>query len=86
MLLESLRALCKAPGGSARVWKYLEALVRATGVSGRCANGLQTDLHLVDVIMVMMVMVMIMMVTMVMVMMLMMVMVILMVRVPKAHS
>jgi len=34
MLLQSLRALCLAPGGSGSVWKYLEALVRSPGVSG----------------------------------------------------
>jgi len=45
MLLQSLRALCKAPGGSGSIWKYLEALVRATGVSGRFACGFRTDLH-----------------------------------------
>jgi len=35
MLLQSLRALSKAPGGAASIWKYFEVLVRATGVSGR---------------------------------------------------
>jgi len=37
MLLQSLTALCNAPGGAGSIWKYLEALVRATGVSGRLA-------------------------------------------------
>jgi hypothetical protein len=45
MLLQSLGALCKAPGGAGSIWKYLEALERATGVSGRFAYGFRTDLH-----------------------------------------
>jgi len=45
MLLQSLRALCKAPGGAGSIWKHLEALVRATGVSGRIAYDFRTDLH-----------------------------------------
>jgi hypothetical protein len=49
MLLQSLRALCKAPGGPGNIWKCLEALVRATGVSGRFACGFQTDSHFADV-------------------------------------
>jgi len=49
MLLQSLRALCKAPGGPGSIWKYLEALVRATRVSGRFACGFRTDLHFADV-------------------------------------
>jgi len=48
MLLQSLRALCKAPGGAGSIWKYLEALVRATGVSGRFAYGFRTELHFAD--------------------------------------
>jgi len=49
MLLRSLRAHCKAPGGPGSIWKYLEALLRATWVSGRFACGFQTDLHFADV-------------------------------------
>jgi len=49
MLLQSLRALCKASGGPGRIWKYLEALVIATGVSGRLGCGFRTDLHFADV-------------------------------------
>jgi len=49
MLLQRLRAYCKAPGGAGSIWKYLEALVRATGVSGRFACGFLTDLHFPDV-------------------------------------
>jgi len=49
MLLQSLSALCKAPGGPGSIWKYLEALVRDTGVSGRSACGFPTDLHFADV-------------------------------------
>jgi len=48
MPLQSLRALCKAPGGPGSVWKYLEALVKATGVSGRFACGFRTNLHFAD--------------------------------------
>jgi len=48
MLLQSLRALCKAPGGAGSIWKYVEALVRASGVSGRFVYGFQTDLHFAD--------------------------------------
>jgi len=49
LLLQSLRAHCKAPGGAGSIWKNLEALVRATGVSGRFVWGFQTDLHFADV-------------------------------------
>jgi len=48
MLLQSLRVLCKAPGGAGRIWKYLEALVRPSGVSGRFAFGFRTELHFDD--------------------------------------
>jgi len=49
MLLQSLRAHCKTPGGAGSIWKYLKALARATGVSGRFAFGCQTKLHFVYV-------------------------------------
>jgi hypothetical protein len=49
MLLRSLRALRKAPRGAGTIWKYLEALVRATGVSGRLAYGFWTELHFAHV-------------------------------------
>jgi hypothetical protein len=49
MLLQSPRAHCKAPGGPGSIWKYLEALVRATGVSGRFVCGFQTEIHFADV-------------------------------------
>jgi len=49
MLLESLRALCLAPGGSGSIWRYLEALVRSPGVSGRIASGFRTELYFADV-------------------------------------
>jgi hypothetical protein len=48
MLLQCLRALCFAPGGVGSIWKYSKALVRATGVSQRCAYRFRTDLHLPD--------------------------------------
>jgi len=50
MLFQSLRALCKAPEGAGSIWKYLEALVRATGVCGRVAYGVWTELHFADAI------------------------------------
>ena len=49
MLLQSLRALCKALGGAGRILKYLEALARATGVPGRFAYGFRTDIQFADV-------------------------------------
>jgi hypothetical protein len=48
MHLHSLRALWKDPWGPGSIWNYLEALVRATGVSGRFACGFRTDLHFAD--------------------------------------
>jgi len=48
MLLQSLRAHCKAPGGPGSIWKCWEALEKATGVSGRIACGFRTDLHCAD--------------------------------------
>jgi hypothetical protein len=39
----------KTPGGPGSIWQYLEALVKATGVSGGFAGGFQTDLHSADV-------------------------------------
>jgi len=49
MLLQSMKVLCKAAGGAGSIWKYLEAMVRATGVSGRFACGFRTNLHYTDV-------------------------------------
>ena len=49
MRLQSLRAHCKAPGGAGSIWKYFEALVRATGVSGGLVCGFRTDLHFAHV-------------------------------------
>ena len=48
MLLQSLKALCKAPGGAGSIWEYLEAVVRATRGSGRVAYGFRTKLHFAD--------------------------------------
>jgi hypothetical protein len=48
MLLQSLRALCLAPGWSGSIWKYLKALVWSPGVSGRIACCFRTDLHFAD--------------------------------------
>ena len=48
MLLQSPRAHCKAPGGAGSIWRYLAALVRATGVPGRFACGFRTKLHFAD--------------------------------------
>jgi len=50
MLLQSLRALWQALGRPGNVWKYLEALGRATGVSGRFACGFWTNLHFSGVV------------------------------------
>jgi len=50
MLLESVRARCLAPGGSWSILKYLKALVRLPGVSGRIACSFRTDLHFADVV------------------------------------
>ena len=50
MLLHSLKALCKAPGGAGSIWEYLEAVVSATRVSGRVAYGFRTELHFADVV------------------------------------
>ena len=49
ILLQSLRALCLAPGRPGSIWKYVQALLRSTGVSGRFTCGFQTDVHFVDV-------------------------------------
>jgi len=49
MLLRSLRAYCLAPEGSGSIYKYLEALVRSPGVSGRIAYCFRTDSHFADV-------------------------------------
>jgi len=48
MLLQSLGALSGAPGGSGNIWKYVEALARLTGVSGRYMCGFRTDFHFAD--------------------------------------
>jgi len=50
MLLQSLRALCFAPGGTGSIWNYLGAPVKSTGVSGRFACGFRTDLHFADAV------------------------------------
>ena len=50
MLLHSLKALCKAPGGAGSIWENLEAVVSATRVSGRVAYGFRTELHCADVV------------------------------------
>ena len=50
MLLHSLRAFCKAPGGARSIWKYLEALGRASGVSERFAHGFRTEIHFADAV------------------------------------
>jgi hypothetical protein len=46
--LQSLQAHCKAPGGPVSIWQHLEALIRATEVSGRLACGFQTNLQFAD--------------------------------------
>jgi hypothetical protein len=48
MPLHSLGALCQAPGRAGSIWVCLEAVVGATGVSERCAYGIQTEFHFAD--------------------------------------
>jgi len=48
MFLHTLRELRFAPGWSGSIWKYLGALVRSTGVSGRFGCGFWTNLHLAN--------------------------------------
>jgi len=50
ILLLSLRELCLAPAGPGSIWKYIEALVRSTGVSGTFACSFRTSLNFADVI------------------------------------
>jgi len=45
MPLQSLRALCKAPGGRGSIWKYLVALLRAASVPGRFVCSFRTELQ-----------------------------------------
>ena len=48
MLVQSLRALCLAPGGPGSIWNNLGAPVRSTGVSGRFVCGFWADVHFAD--------------------------------------
>jgi len=48
MLLHSLRAFCKHPGGAGSTWKYFEAMARATRVSEKFAYRFRTELHSAD--------------------------------------
>jgi len=48
MLLQSLRALCLAPGGSASILKYLEAQVRWLGISWSTRYCFQTNCRFTD--------------------------------------
>jgi hypothetical protein len=48
MVFQSLGALCLAPGGPGGIWIHMKALVRFTGVTGRCGCGFRTDLHFAD--------------------------------------
>jgi hypothetical protein len=50
MLWQRLRELCKSPVGAGSSWENLEAVVRATRVSGRFAYGFRTELHFSDVL------------------------------------
>jgi hypothetical protein len=52
MLLQSLRVLCKAPGGAGSIWKYLKVLMRATRVSRRFGFGFRTELHFTDIVLI----------------------------------
>ena len=48
MLLQSLRTLCLALGGSGSIVKYLDALVRLPIVSARIVCCFWTDSHFAD--------------------------------------
>jgi hypothetical protein len=48
MLLQSLRAQCKAVEGAGSIWKYFEALVRATREPGRFGYSFRTEWHFAD--------------------------------------
>jgi hypothetical protein len=48
MLLQSLRTVSLAPGGSGSIKKHLQALVRLPRLSGRIACCFWTDLHIAD--------------------------------------
>jgi hypothetical protein len=48
MLLQSLRVLCLAPGGSGSIWIILAAVVRSPRVSERIACGFWPVLHCAD--------------------------------------
>ena len=48
MLLQSLRALCKAPAGAGSIWKDLDALARASGGSGRIVYSFRPELRFAD--------------------------------------
>jgi hypothetical protein len=48
MLLQSLRALCLAPGGHGSTWNYLGAPVTSAGVYGMFVCGFRTDLDRAD--------------------------------------
>lgn len=49
MILDSLRAYCKTPGGPGSILRCSNELVRATGVSGRIVYGVGTNLHFANV-------------------------------------
>jgi hypothetical protein len=49
MLLQSLRALYTAQGGARSIPNYIEALARATRVSGMFEYGFRSELHFADV-------------------------------------
>jgi len=49
MLLQCVRTLCKAPGGPEIIWKYLDALVIVTGLSGSFVSRFRTDLDFANV-------------------------------------
>jgi len=50
MLLQSLRVLCKTQRGPGGIWKFLEALLKATGVSERLTYTFWTDVHFAHVV------------------------------------
>ena len=49
ILLQSLRALCLAPGGPGSIYKYLVVRVMSNRVSGRILFLFETNLHFADI-------------------------------------
>jgi hypothetical protein len=50
MVIQSLRALCLAPGGPQSIWKYFKVLEQSTRVSGRFVSCIRNALHFGDAV------------------------------------